>query len=243
MLEVIRLTATRIPKGGTHHARSAMARAWALRDSPTYVREDFEIMRAIAEAARFTPGLWLLNRVSELWIDAADELRMVLRPPDDYVVVHSKFFDLIEAGDADAAVALMSGLPGSPRQQALGGAAGARVTYAPYHHSPTARAVLRSLVPVICPPEALPLADAIIDHIALTLGAMPALLQRIVPTGLVAFDLGALPRFRGRARTLARRCGRALLRELGARHHADARAVRARDQPIDVARLLRASRR
>jgi GntR family transcriptional regulator, transcriptional repressor for pyruvate dehydrogenase complex len=108
VLEVIRLTATRIPKGGTHHARAAMARAWALRDSPTYVREDFEVMRAVAEAARFTPGLWLLNRMADLWLDAADELRMVLRPPDDYVVVHSKFFELIEAGDADAAVALMS---------------------------------------------------------------------------------------------------------------------------------------
>jgi DNA-binding FadR family transcriptional regulator len=108
VLEVIRLTATRIPKGGTQHARAAMARAWALRDSPTYVREDFEVMRAVAEAARFTPGLWLLNRMSQLWLDAADELRMVLRPPDDYVAVHSKFFDLIEVGDADAAVALMS---------------------------------------------------------------------------------------------------------------------------------------
>ena len=31
--------------------------------------------------------------------------------------------------------------------------------------------VLRSLVPVICPPEAAPLADAIVEHMALTLGA------------------------------------------------------------------------
>jgi DNA-binding GntR family transcriptional regulator len=85
-----------------------MARAWSLRDSPTYVREDFEVMRAVAEAARFTPGLWLLNRMSQLWLDAADELRMVLRPPDDYVATHSKFFDLLEVGDGDAAVALMS---------------------------------------------------------------------------------------------------------------------------------------
>ena len=31
---------------------------------------------SIAEAARFTPGLWLLNRIAKLWIDAASELSL-----------------------------------------------------------------------------------------------------------------------------------------------------------------------
>lgn len=108
VLEVIKLTSTRIPKGGTSPARSAMARAWSLRDTPSYAREDFEVMRQITEAARFTPGLWLLNRISQLWLDAASELRFAVRPPDDYVAVHTKFFDLIEAGMPEAAHALMS---------------------------------------------------------------------------------------------------------------------------------------
>ncbi|HEY1551641.1 MAG TPA: hypothetical protein VGG28_27630 [Kofleriaceae bacterium] len=71
-----------------------------------------------------------------------------------------------------------------------------------YAHSPTARAVLTSLVPVICPPEAHALADAIVDHLALTFDATPALLQKILPAGFVAYDVGALPRFRKRARSL-----------------------------------------
>jgi GntR family transcriptional regulator, transcriptional repressor for pyruvate dehydrogenase complex len=104
VLEVIRLTASRIPKGGTAGARSAMARAWSVRDTPAYVREDFEVMRQIAEAARFTPGLWLLNRLAKLWLDAASELPFAVRPPDDYVAAHSKFFDLLEAGKGDEAV-------------------------------------------------------------------------------------------------------------------------------------------
>ena len=108
VLEVIRLTVARIPKGGTVAARAAMARAWSIRDTPNYIREDFEVMRQIAEAARFTPGLWLLNRISQLWHDAAHELRFVLRPPDDYVAVHGKFFDAVEAGEADAAFEIMS---------------------------------------------------------------------------------------------------------------------------------------
>ena len=108
VLEVIKLTSVRIPKGGTSAARSAMARAWSLRDTPSYAREDFEVMRQITEAARFTPGLWLLNRISQLWFDAASELRFAVRPPDDYVAVHTKFFDLIEDGKPDAAHVLMS---------------------------------------------------------------------------------------------------------------------------------------
>lgn len=108
VLEVIKLTGPRIAKGGTAAARSAMARAWSLRDTPSYAREDFEVMRQITEAARFTPGLWLLNRISKLWFDAASELRFAVRPPDDYVAVHTKFFDLLEDGKHTEAHLLMS---------------------------------------------------------------------------------------------------------------------------------------
>jgi DNA-binding FadR family transcriptional regulator len=108
VLEVIRMTATRIPKGGTAGARAAMARAWSLRQTPAFAREDFEVMRQVAEAARFTPGLWLLNRISKLWLDAAGEVAFAIRLPEDYVAVYSKFFDLLEAGDADGACNHMS---------------------------------------------------------------------------------------------------------------------------------------
>jgi DNA-binding FadR family transcriptional regulator len=106
-LEVVRLTANRVPKGGTAGARAAMARAWSLRDQPSYAREDFEVMRTIAEVAKFTPGLWILNRLADVWFDAAATLRFAVRPPDDYVAVYTRFFDLIEAGDGDAACALI----------------------------------------------------------------------------------------------------------------------------------------
>jgi hypothetical protein len=71
-----------------------------------------------------------------------------------------------------------------------------------YQHSKTARLVLRSLVPVICPLEAAPLADAIVDHVALSLGSAPALVQRAFAAGVVAYDLGALPRYLRRAHAL-----------------------------------------
>lgn len=71
-----------------------------------------------------------------------------------------------------------------------------------YRHSATGRAVLRSLVPVICPPEAHVIGDAIIDHLALTLDASPVMLQKGFAAGLVTYDLGALPFYRRRARSL-----------------------------------------
>lgn len=77
------------------------------------------------------------------------------------------------------------------------------MTEAPaYRHSPTSRAVLHALVPVICPPEAVVLADAIVAHLAATLAASPRALQLGFAAGLAAYDLGALPRYRRRARAL-----------------------------------------
>ena len=72
-----------------------------------------------------------------------------------------------------------------------------------YSHSPTARAVLRSLVPVICPPEAAHLDDAIVDHMALTIGALPSLAAHGLAAGLVTYDLGALLRYGRRASQLS----------------------------------------
>jgi len=71
-----------------------------------------------------------------------------------------------------------------------------------YKHSALGRKVLRSLVPVICPPEHAHLADAIVDHMELTVGASPALVAKGFGAGLLAYDLGALPRYRRRAHQL-----------------------------------------
>jgi len=72
-----------------------------------------------------------------------------------------------------------------------------------YTHPTTTRRVLLSLVPVICPPEAAPLAEAIVDHMALTVGQMPSLLLTALNAGFTTYDLGALPRYRKRAHKLA----------------------------------------
>jgi hypothetical protein len=62
--------------------------------------------------------------------------------------------------------------------------------------------VLRALVPVICPPEAVSSADAIVEQVKLSLSVAPAFVQRGFAAGLVAYDLGSLPRYRRRAHRL-----------------------------------------
>ena len=108
VLEVVRQITSRVPKGGTAAARLAMARAWAMRESPMYVREDFEVLRSIVEAAKFTPGMWMLNRVANIYMDLASTLRFAVRLPPDYLQVHTAFFDHLESGRAQEAVTLMT---------------------------------------------------------------------------------------------------------------------------------------
>ncbi|HEY4180638.1 MAG TPA: GntR family transcriptional regulator [Kofleriaceae bacterium] len=106
--EVVRQVAPRVPKGGTAPARLAMARAWSMRDAAAYPREDFEVLRTVVEAAAFTPGLWLLNRLADIYLDVASTLRFAIQAPPDYVPVHTKFFDLLEAGEATQASDIMT---------------------------------------------------------------------------------------------------------------------------------------
>lgn len=72
-----------------------------------------------------------------------------------------------------------------------------------YRHTPTARKVLRSLVSVICPPEAEPIADAIVDHMELTFSATPPVLRAALAAGFATYDVGALPRYFRRAQSLS----------------------------------------
>jgi len=73
---------------------------------------------------------------------------------------------------------------------------------APYSHSPRVRRLLRSLVPIVCPPEVerLGVVDAVVDHVALSMRAFPTPLRAALIAGLNAYDLSAAawPRARGK---------------------------------------------
>jgi hypothetical protein len=70
---------------------------------------------------------------------------------------------------------------------------------AEYSHPPRVRRLLRSLVPIICPPEAegLGVTDAVVHHVELSMRAFPAPLRQALLLGLRTYELGAIA-WRGR---------------------------------------------
>jgi len=62
-----------------------------------------------------------------------------------------------------------------------------------YRHNWLTRRVLESLVPVICPPEAteLGLGADIVDHVELTMGALPGLFRAGLVAGIAGYDAAA----------------------------------------------------
>lgn len=87
------------------------------------------------------------------------------------------------------------------RNSSVPSSAGA--TLAAYRHTARTRRVLHSLVSLLCPPDAArPLASAIVDHVELSMRAMPVHVRAALVTGLAAYDLGALARHGRRANKL-----------------------------------------
>ena len=68
------------------------------------------------------------------------------------------------------------------------------------------RKVARQLAEVVCPKEidGLELGDAVVDHLVGSIAAMPGEIRLVLRGGLLAYELGALPRSGKRASTLDR---------------------------------------
>lgn len=106
--DILRLIAGRIPPGGTARARTLVGEAWALRaDHSEFAEVDFGVMRAVVEAARFLPAVWVLNRLAGVYLDVARSLSGSLQPPDDYVATHERVFAALEAGEAARAADIL----------------------------------------------------------------------------------------------------------------------------------------
>lgn len=76
---------------------------------------------------------------------------------------------------------------------------------ADYRHGPRTRQLLRSLAAVLCPPEAetAGLLDPVVEHVELSMQAMPVAVRGALLAGLRTYDLGALARWGRPARRLS----------------------------------------
>ncbi len=109
-MDVIRLVAPRMKAAqtSTMPARAALARAWAARHNPAlFPREDFAVIRAVVETAQFVPAIWMLNRLSRVYLEIAETVAGAAKIPDDYLDVHSRLLDALDRGEGDSAVAII----------------------------------------------------------------------------------------------------------------------------------------
>lgn len=108
LVEVLRLIGPRVVPGSLATARAHVKAAWAGRaDGPTFVREDFEAIRAVVEAAGFLPALWMLGSIGGVYRQIADSIGGAVAPPRDYPRALGAVLDALEAGRADGAAALI----------------------------------------------------------------------------------------------------------------------------------------
>jgi len=71
-----------------------------------------------------------------------------------------------------------------------------------YRHPAAVRRLLDSLVGVVCPPEVveLGLGPDLVDHVELTMSALPVRFRQALVAGLLTYDLSALAWWRARGR-------------------------------------------
>jgi DNA-binding FadR family transcriptional regulator len=104
MVDLLRALAGRVPEGGTTAARAHAGRAWLARgDAHAFASEDFQVIRALAEAAGSLPAMWMVNRLSAVYLDIARHLAGTVSPPDEYPEVYERMLTLIDGGDYDSA--------------------------------------------------------------------------------------------------------------------------------------------
>jgi GntR family transcriptional regulator, transcriptional repressor for pyruvate dehydrogenase complex len=110
MVDMLHLMGSRVPAGGTAAARDHVERAWALRNSPAaFAAEDFQVIRALCEAANSLPAMWMVNRISGVYLDMARSLAGAIPPPSEYLTAYAKVLDHVEKGDGEAAARELDG--------------------------------------------------------------------------------------------------------------------------------------
>ncbi len=106
--ELFGVVATRVRPERLPAAREAFRQAWDARDdADRFLLADFDAIRRTVEAADFIPAVWLLNRLSSVYLDIGRFLPGASAAPDDYLTTHERLLGALARGDADASVAIM----------------------------------------------------------------------------------------------------------------------------------------
>jgi len=108
-VEVLRIVGPRLGKGPLAPARAHAQAAWAARARVAeFVREDFEALRALVEAAEFLPALWMLGGLAQVYAQIANTLTGAAAVPTDYLSSYDQIFEALEAGRTTQACKLLA---------------------------------------------------------------------------------------------------------------------------------------
>jgi GntR family transcriptional repressor for pyruvate dehydrogenase complex len=107
-VDVLRVVGGHIRPGSLDVARTHVEAAWNARTFvDQFVREDFNALRAIVEAAEFLPAVWLLGSISSVYTGIAAALSDAALPPPDYVTTYNAIFNALEGGLTDEACQIL----------------------------------------------------------------------------------------------------------------------------------------
>lgn len=108
IVDLWELTAGRVRRGALADVRRAVDRAWSARgDLASFLREDFEIQRALLLATDFLPPLWMLNSIADAYFTLAEMLAGTAPLPADYLRVYRRALDAVEDGNGRLAARIM----------------------------------------------------------------------------------------------------------------------------------------
>jgi len=104
IITVLGLVAGRTDGRTLERPRQLLRGAWEARHQGTsFAEQDYEMMRAVVAAAGILPALWMLNDIGGIYLAIARTWAGGLPPLDDYVEVHERLFEKLEAGERQGA--------------------------------------------------------------------------------------------------------------------------------------------
>lgn len=105
-VDIVGAMADRLVGARLEAAKRSVRLAWETRDDHArFVRHDFDVLRSLAEAGDFMPGLWILNSFAPVYFELAGLVSGGLPVPEHYVESWAAFFGALERGDGGGATA------------------------------------------------------------------------------------------------------------------------------------------
>jgi DNA-binding FadR family transcriptional regulator len=109
LVHMVGKVAERVRPGTLDPARMALRRAAEARDdSVRFAELDVDMIRSVLSACGMTASVWVLNALADAYLRATREVPPTVVAAPRYLETHLEIFDLLEAGETQAAKNLLT---------------------------------------------------------------------------------------------------------------------------------------